>query len=124
MNRREEPMTVRLKKKMKKTVRIAVETEGTPSPRNLRGQNPAKKPSKVVKQAAARLKSLQKSLGVKQKKALGTHKKRSTPGDVPSTESPPAYPHKEAKRWMQTVEKQTLDRSSRMMKKLGKKGYK
>ena len=121
MNRREEPINARAKKKMKKIVRIAVETEEAPLPRNFRGQNPAAKPKKQTSQESSRVNALKKSLSIKMKKGLPGHKKRSSPGDVPGKPSPPSYPHKEGKRWLQTVEKQNLARAKQMTKRMAKK---
>ncbi len=122
MNHREEPLNIRAKKKMKKTIRSAMAMESdSPSPRNLRGQNPAKRPGKNIAQEASRLKALKKAMEIKKKKAKSPHQKRTGPGSLEGTPSAPAYPHKEGKRWMQNTEKQTLSRAKTLIRKASKK---
>jgi hypothetical protein len=121
MNRREEPMSNRARKKNTKLVRAAIETEeSTPRPRNTRGQSPAKKSRKTAVQTASRLKKTLTSLKIKRKKILSAHSKRTSPGSVEGGTSSPAMPHREGGRWIQTIEKQTLMRTKRLNKKLGK----
>jgi hypothetical protein len=121
MNHREEPINNRVRKKISKEIRSAErETTATQPPiRHLRGQNPAQRPSKVVKREQAELTRLKKIIQAKKSKKPAKHSKRTTPGSVPPS-SPPRNPHIESGRWMQTVEKQTLSRAQRLRGKLRK----
>lgn len=126
MNHREEPLSLRNRKKMIKEVRSSAKqskasTENQPPIRNLRGQNPAKRPAKVVKREIAELGTLKKIM--KRKKAAKSHKvsKRTTPGGPSQEGTGPSYPHKEGSRWIKTVEKQTLNKAKRLVSKLNKR---
>lgn len=121
MNRREEPLTNRARKKNSKLVRSSTETKESASrPRNTRGQNPAKEPHKTSVRTQSRVKKTLQSLKVKRKKNLSHRSKRASPGLVDGPISSPAFPNKEGGRWMQTVEKQTLTRTKRLTKRLSK----
>ncbi len=121
MNRREEPLPIRARKKNSKLVKNSIETkESAPRPRNTRGQNPASGSNKELTRTKSRVAATKKSMQIKQKKKHAAHSKRTRPGDVEGTPSAPAYAHREAGRWIQSVEKQTLSRSKRLTKKLSK----
>jgi hypothetical protein len=47
--------------------------------------------------------------------------KRTTPGSIEGRSSAPAGAHREGKQWIQTIEKQVLNRTKRITKKLLKK---
>jgi len=123
MNRREEPISARARKKIKKQIRALVDTkEPVASPRNLHGQNLAKRPRKVVAQETSRKKALLKKIEVTKKKRSSLHhSKRVSPGAVQERPSPPAEIHKEGRRWIQTVEKQNINKAKRLVRKLSKK---
>ena len=121
MNRREEPLNNRVRKKNNKLVRASIETKGDIArPRSTRGQNLAQQPRKTAVQTASRLKKTLASLKIKRKKNLSSRSKRTSPGFVEGPISAPAMPHREGARWIQTVEKQTLTRTKRLNKRLGK----
>lgn len=127
MNHREEPISVRLRKKIKKETRSGQNMSKTavaeqPTIRNLRGQNPAKPPRKVLNRAKGDL--LEMKTTVHKKKVEMAHpmhqSKRTSPGKIPPKTSTPRSPHIEGERWMKTVEKQTLYRASRLRARLNK----
>lgn len=124
MNRREEQISIRARKKMKKELRALVDTkEPVESPRNLRGQTSAKRPKKTVVQEKSRAKALLKKIEVAKKERQFPYQKgkRVSPGSVKERPSPPAAVHKEGKRWIQTVEKQNIVKAKRLVRKLSKK---
>gem|GEM_PF-1082902 len=122
MNHREEPLNIRAKKKIKKIVRSSVETKSSPpAPRNLRGQNLAKRPRKDTVQEASRAKALKKIIETKRNKAASASSKRTAPGSIEGTPTAPASPHREGKRWIQTTEKQTLLKTHTLRNKMGKR---
>jgi hypothetical protein len=123
MNRREEPISARARKKNKKQIRALVDTKDpVAAPRNLHGQNPAKRPRKVVLQEASRKKALLKKMEAAKKNRRSLHQsKRVSPGSVQERPSPPSGIHKEGKRWIQTVEKQNINKAKRLVRKFSKK---
>jgi hypothetical protein len=123
MNRREEPISARARKKIKKQIRILVDTkEPVSAPRNLHGQTPAKRPRKVIVQEISQKKALLKKMEIAKKKRHSLHRsKRVSPGSVEERPSPPSEIHKEGKRWIQTIEKQNINKAERLFRKLSKK---
>ncbi len=61
-----------------------------------------KYPKRAAEKKEALLKAMQKSLGARKAKSQKGTSKRTTPGTPPS-DSSPAYPHREGKRWMKTT---------------------
>ncbi len=127
MNHREEPISSRLRKKIKKETRAGQNMSKTavaeqPTIRNLRGQNPAKPPRKVVKRVQGDLLEMERTAH-KEKVDLAHpmhHSKRTSPGKLPKV-STPRHPHMEGERWINTVEKQTLLKAQRLKAKLNKR---
>ncbi len=126
MNHAKKNLTNRLRKKVVKVIRkdqkeTADSQENLPQIRNLRGQNLAKRPSKVVKQEQSRVAAVKKSILIKKVKKLVKHAKRTTPGEVEGKVSSPKSSRQEGTRWLKVTEKQTLQRASRLRRRLTKK---
>ncbi len=117
MNRREEPLPIRTRKKMTKEIRKAEKDLAAPSIRNLRGQNLAQRKRKVVKREQGMLAALKKNLKIQDKKKSTKHSKRSAPGPIAS-DSSPRHPHIEGERWIKTVQRQNLSRAKKLSAKL------
>lgn len=66
-----------------------------------------KYPKKPAKKKEELLAAIKKSVSAKKAKAKKATSKRTTPGTVPS-DSTPANAHREGKRWIKTLTKQTL----------------
>jgi hypothetical protein len=122
MNRREEPIAARARKKIKKEIRALVDTkEPVTAPRNTRGQALATRPKKILSQEVARKKALLKKMKTaKQKMHSHNQSKRVSPGTVKEKPSTPSELHKEGERWIKTTQKQNLNEAKRLMRKLSK----
>jgi hypothetical protein len=123
MNKSKKPMTVQLRKKMKKELRSAASMpESIPksdriTPKDLLSRFPAK----AKKGESTILKSLEKKF-----EARKNHKKqskRTTPGTV-DQKSPPQIVHIEGRRWIKTVTKQSVAKRKVMNRQMAKKGSK
>src|SRR5579885_667628 len=106
MNHREEPISARLRKKIKKETRLGQYMNKTavaeqPTLRNLRGQNTAKPPHKVTSRAKGTLLEMQKAAHKKlvERAHPMSKSKRTSPGKLPKT-STPRSPHMEGERWI------------------------
>jgi hypothetical protein len=109
MNRARRPLATKLRKKMSKAIRDA--QSGMPdirprktSPELTAAQMLREYPNRAGKNPAT---AVQRELGVKKAQAKAATSKRTNPGAVPS-DSPPAHPHREGKRWIKVLTKQML----------------
>lgn len=118
-------MPARLRKKMNKEIRTAIpSSEPKISSENTQAEQLLSRyPEKIKKKEISILHSFEKNIATKKAKKNAKHSKRTTPGLVPSTSSPKIV-HAEGKRWIQTLEKQTLAKNKVFNRKMGKKGFK
>ncbi|MBS0603620.1 MAG: hypothetical protein JSS60_01135 [Verrucomicrobia bacterium] len=112
MNRSKRSISLKLRKKMTKAIRNA--QTGLPSIESRRNSDEmtAKElsrmyPKRGVKKKEELLNAVKKSIMTKRTKTKKSSSKRTTPGKIPADTSP-AYPHREGKRWIKTLTKQTL----------------
>lgn len=125
MNRKKQPMTNRLNKRVQKEVkkglRASAEKVRSPSKTPVTPQALLKPyPKKAVTEDKRQLTSM---LTVMERKKAQKHKKnskRSSPKDS-IVNSSPAHIHSEGTRWMKTVKKQSLIKNKRLTKKLSKR---
>jgi hypothetical protein len=113
MNRSKRAMNNKLRKKMSKEIRLAQASYPTPESRSYSDELTTKEmlkkyPKKVAKKHAEAINASKKRIGLKKKAPRKGLSKRTTPGTVPS-DSSPAYPHREGKRWIKNLNKQTLN---------------
>ena len=104
-------MPARLRKKMGKEIRLAQGAYPTPEDRKYSDELTAKEMLKKYPKTAAKkkvelLQAMERVISTKKKKATKAVSKRTSPGTPPS-DSSPAYPHREGKRWIKTLTKQT-----------------
>jgi len=115
-------MSARLRKKMNKELRSAKPQ----SEREITSDHikPAallsRLPLKLRKKEESLLTSFEKKISLQKKKRSAPHSKRTTPGTVDAT-SPPHIIHVEGGRWMQTLQKQTLNQNKNLTRKMSKK---
>lgn len=105
----------KLNKKIKKDVRSARTTKETSSleSKGIITRHP--KAAAIRKKAASITRTL-KSLESKRAKRASHPSKRTNPESV-TEQSPPAFAHREGKRWMKTLAKQTKDKNVRLRTK-------
>lgn len=111
MNRSKRPMPAKLRKQMSKEVHLATSSYPAPEDRQYEDELTAKEmlkkfPKKPDKKKAALLQSIEKAIAAKLKKPTKGISKRTSPG-LPPRDSSPAYPHREGKRWIKNLTKQT-----------------
>jgi hypothetical protein len=111
MNRSKRPISARLRKKMTKAIRDS-QTGLPPSQANQYSDELTAKemlkiyPKRAAKKKEELLAAMKASIKSKQIKTKKGHSKRTTPGLV-QPDSSPAYPHREGKRWIKNLNKQT-----------------
>jgi hypothetical protein len=112
MNRSKRSIPIKLRKKMSKAIRSA--QIGMPVPETLRYSDELtakemlkKYPKKAAQKKEQLLEAMQRSMSAKKAKEKSASSKRTTPGSV-SSESAHAHTHREGKRWIKTLTKQTL----------------
>ena len=125
MNRSKRAMPHKLRKKMGKEIRLSQAGYPVPEDRKYSDELTAKEmlkkyPKKVAKKQTELLKSSEKTIAIKKKKLHKITSKRTTPGTVPS-DSPPAIVHKENKRWIKVLTKQTSAQRAIQSHKGGRK---
>jgi len=110
MNRAEKPINNKYKKKMNKEIKSgqrALPTNESALAKEVMSAKP-REPKLLSPHEAS--------------KKRGKISKRTTPGKVDQRESAPEYVNREGRRWILTTEKQTLNQSKMLSKKLLKKG--
>lgn len=115
-------MPAKLRKKMNKEIRSGVPTpESRISSDNIKAEQLLSRyPAKIRKKDLSILKSFEKIVDIKKKKKTAKHSKRTTPGTIPS-DSTPKNIHIEGKRWIKTLQKQTLAKNKIINRRKGSK---
>lgn len=130
MNRSKRPISNALRKKMKKEIRLGQSSYPVPESRQYSDELTAKEmlkkyPKKVAKKQKELLQASEKRIAIKKKKLHKVTSKRTTPGKVPGEfphdYSQPAIVHKEGRRWIKTLTKQTLAQRAIQAHKGGRK---
>lgn len=110
MNRSKRAMPTNMRKKMQKAVRDT--QTGSPNIESRFKDNDAAAqdlaklyPKKNLNEQS--LSRIKKNIHIKKIQNKKNTSKRTTPGEV-DDQSPPAFPHREGKRWMKTIIKQNL----------------
>ncbi len=125
MNKKKQPAPRRVTKRIEKEVKKGLKKAATEKPliarvfpklSSLLSPSPKKKAQKQEESLTGMLSSMTRKKAKSRKKVA----KRASPkeGIVGST---PANPHSEGLRWMKTVQKQTVDSSKKLSKKLSKR---
>ncbi len=124
MNRSKRAMPNKLRKKISKEIRLAQAKYPMPETRQYSDELTTKEmlkkyPKKIAKKQAELLQKSEKRVGIKKKKLHKNVSKRTTPGAIPSDYSPPAIVHKEGKRWIKTLTKQSVGQRKSLARKTG-----
>ena len=122
MSKSQHPMSINLRKKMKKAIRSAIPTQEKPLKSNhIKVKDLLSRlPRKIQKKEKSLLQSFKKELSIKKKKLTAKHAKRTTPGLV-NQKSPPQSIHIEGTRWIKTMNKQSEARAKVLNRKIAKK---
>lgn len=112
MNRGKRSIFSQLRKKMSKAIRAAQTGMLLPEERKYSDELTEKEmlkkyPKRIASKTQAIVQSMKKSIQIKHAKNKKNVSKRTTPGTVPSN-STPASVHREGKRWIESLTKQTL----------------
>ncbi len=129
MNKTRKPLDNQNRKKQAKEVKkgqkILSEPEELSRTDTLTVAKALKKlPSKTKKADKALVESLVKNMEVKKTKLNAKHSKRTTPSEIDTHESAPAYVHKEGARWEKTVVKQSVGKGKALTSKIVKRATK
>jgi hypothetical protein len=122
MNKVKKPMDVRQRKKLDKEVRKA-QNPASASTLKVLPEGRKELLPKYRKKKPVEMERERRRVEVK-KKYAAKHSKRTTPGELEGQDTPPEHVNREGKRWIQTVEKQTLSRTRTLNKKNSKQGPK
>lgn len=126
MNKAKQPISIRMQKKifktMKKDLKSGEDTITAPVKRDYPTENEILKkiPSKKAKIQINHKLSMEKSIQRKKAKLLSKHSKRTSP-DSRIENSPPAHTHVESKRWINTLASQAKIKIKRFIQKMLKR---
>lgn len=122
MNRGKKPMTAKNKKSQKKeSTRVSEAVPAEAVTEKGTWKILSKFPPKPAVKAKEQVDSMKKGVASKKKKQCSKHSKRSTPGQVEEDITPYAHRHPENKKVTQNLQKQNVQQSRRVTKKLSKK---
>ena len=119
MNRAKKQMPARLIKKQKKEVRLSPQAT---APEEVKKEISTWKiltkfPKKIAQKDLSYVKSMQKGVGAKKAKRNTRHR-RTTPGQVEQDITPYTHIHRESKKDIKRVEKQSRSKARRLQGKL------
>ncbi|NDD57944.1 MAG: hypothetical protein EBZ47_01645 [Chlamydiae bacterium] len=126
MNKGKQQLSLRVQKKVIKTVKKDLKSKEDSITKTMPRRYPTEAemlapiPSKKAKIDRAHLVSMEKSIHRKKAKAQSKHSKRTNTG-MTSEQSPPAHPHVEGQRWIKTVVKQNTTNAEKIFRKSAKR---
>jgi hypothetical protein len=128
MNRNRRPLPKQTRKGMEKEIKKGQKLLKEEEPARTDSLTPEKAlkkyPPKRQKVEKPLMDAVVKKMEIKKKKSPMHESKRTTPGDVPHRETPPAWEHREGERWEKTLTQQNKNSRKKLTSQLQKRSSK